>query len=85
MSKGSKNLIFYVIMVAVLGALMYLIIKGGEAQQLEGAITLAADAPHNLAEGFGVFQTLLMHHIHPADLPAVRVVVYEDRATYGHW
>lgn len=63
MSKGSKNLIFYVIMVAVLGALMYLIVKGGEAQQLESAITLTADAPHNLAEGFEVFQSLVMNHI----------------------
>ena len=56
MSKGSKSLAFYLIMVLVLGALMYLIVKEGETQQLDDAIMLATDAPHNLAEGFTVFQ-----------------------------
>lgn len=76
MSKGSKSLAFYLIMVLVLGALMYLIVKEGETQQLDDAIMLAADAPHNLAEGFTVFQELVIHHVQsPLGILLLQIIV----------
>ena len=63
MGKGSKSLIYYVAMLLVFGALMYLITKGGEALEIKDAISLSMDAPNNLAEGFEVFKNLLLLHI----------------------
>ncbi len=63
MGKGSKSLIFYVIMVLVFGALMYFIAREGESQQLDNAILLTTNAPNDLTEGFNVFRNLLFNHI----------------------
>ncbi len=63
MSKATKSLLFYVIMIVVFGGLMYLIVKEGEARQVQEAIAVNTDAPHNLSEGFVVFKNLLLHHI----------------------
>lgn len=63
MSKGTKSIAFYVIMILVFGSLMYLIAKEGERQQLETAITATYDAPKDLGEGFTLFWELMTHHI----------------------
>ena len=63
MSKGTKSIAFYFIMILVFGSLMYLIAKEGERQQIESAITAAYDAPKDLGEGFSLFWELMTHHI----------------------
>ena len=63
MSKGTKSIAFYFIMILFFGSLMYLIAKEGERQQIESAITAAYDAPKDLGEGFSLFWELMTHHI----------------------
>lgn len=63
MSKGSKSIAFYLMMILVFGSLMYFVAKEGESQQLNDAITSVYDAPQNLGEGFALFVKLLTHHI----------------------
>ena len=63
MSRGTKSIAFYLVMIVVFGSLMYFIAKEGESQQLESAITSAYDAPKDLGEGFTVFWELMTHHI----------------------
>lgn len=63
MGKGSKSLIYYLVMLLVFGGLMYFIIKEGEARQIQEAISVSNEAPHDLKEGFFVFKDLLMHHV----------------------
>ena len=63
MSKGTKSIAFYFIMILVFGSLMYLIAKEGERQQIESAITAAYDTPKDLGEGFSLFWELMTHHI----------------------
>lgn len=63
MGKGSRSLIYYLVMLLVFGGLMYFIIKEGEARQIQEAISVSNEAPHNLKDGFWVFKDLLMHHV----------------------
>ena len=63
MGKGSRSLIYYLVMLLVFGGLMYFIIKEGEARQIQEAISVSNEAPHDLKEGFFVFKDLLMHHV----------------------
>lgn len=63
MGKGSRSLIYYLVMLLVFGGLMYFIIKEGEARQIQEAISVSNKAPHDLKEGFFVFKDLLMHHV----------------------
>lgn len=63
MSKGGRSLIYYLVMLLVFGGLMYFIIKEGEARQIQEAVTVANESPHDLKEGFVVFKDLLMHHV----------------------
>lgn len=63
MGKGSRSLIYYLVMLLVFGGLMYFIIKEGEARQIQEAISVSNEAPHDLMEGFFVFKDLLMHHV----------------------
>lgn len=63
MGKGSRSLIYYFVMLLVFGGLMYFIIKEGEARQIQEAISVSNEAPHDLKEGFFVFKDLLMHHV----------------------
>lgn len=63
MGKGSRSLIYYLVMLLVFGWLMYFIIKEGEARQIQEAISVSNEAPHDLKEGFFVFKDLLMHHV----------------------
>ena len=55
MSRGTKSIAFYLVMILVFGSLMYFIAKEGESQQIESAMTSAYDAPKNLSEGFSLF------------------------------
>lgn len=63
MGKGSRSLIYYLVMLLVFGGLMYFIIKEGEVRQIQEAISVSNEAPHDLKEGFFVFKDLLMHHV----------------------
>ena len=63
MGKGSRSLIYYLVMLLVFGGLMYFIIKEGEARQIQEAISVSNEAPHDLKEGFIVFKDLLMYHV----------------------
>lgn len=63
MGKGSRSLIYYLVMLLVFGGLMYFIIKEGEARQIQEAISVSNEAPHDLKKGFFVFKDLLMHHV----------------------
>ncbi len=63
MGKGSRSLIYYLVMLLVFGGLMYFIIKEGEARQIQEAISVSNEAPHDLKEGFFVFKDLLMYHV----------------------
>lgn len=76
MSKGTKNLAFYVIMIVIFGSLMYFIAKKGESHQLDEAITSIYSVPTNLSEGFDVFQHLLLEHIEsPFGILLLQVIV----------
>ena len=56
MSKGTKSIAFYVMIIAVFGSLMYLVVKEGESRQVDHAIRSAQEvAPQNMGEGFLVF------------------------------
>ena len=63
MGKGSRSLIYYLVMLLVFGGLMYFMIKEGEARQIQEAVSVSNEAPHDLKEGFFVFKDLLMHHV----------------------
>lgn len=63
MSRGTKSIAFYLVMILVFGSLMYLIAKEGERHQLESAVTSAYETPKDLVEGFSLFWELMLHHI----------------------
>lgn len=63
MSKGTRSIAFYLMMMIVFGSLMYFIAKEGEGRQLDSAITSVYDAPKNLSDGFVLFYKLLLHHV----------------------
>ncbi len=63
MNKGTKNIVFYLIMVLFFGSLMYLVVKEGERQQIESAALSFYNAPKNLDEGFSLFRGLMTYHI----------------------
>ena len=49
MSKGTKSIAFYVMIIAVFGSLMYLVVKEGESRQVDHAIRSAQEvAPQNM-------------------------------------
>ena len=92
MSKGTKSIAFYLMMILIFGSLMYFIAKEGESQQLENSIASIQNAPSNLEEGFTIFTQLLVFHRNSAFtnhhdiayVPFVRLVIPEDRATHRH-
>ncbi|MDF9830762.1 cation:proton antiporter [Parabacteroides sp. PF5-6] len=63
MSRGKRNVSFYLLMLVVFGSLMYFIAKKGESHQVKEEITSVYDAPANLNEGFDVFIQLILDHI----------------------
>lgn len=76
MSKGTKSLAFYLLMIVVFGSLMYFIVKQGESQQLDGAAVSLSETPSNLGEGLTVFWELLLEHItSPIAILLLQVIV----------
>ena len=76
MSKGTKSIAFYLLMIVVFGSLMFLIAKEGENQQVDSAISSVYEAPNNLEEGFQIFLKLLSHHIEsPIGILLLQVIV----------
>lgn len=63
MSKGTKSITFYLLMILVFGSLMYFIAIEGESQQVDIAIQTTQDVPRNMEEGFFVFWNSMVHHI----------------------
>lgn len=63
MGKTTKNITFYILMIAIFGSLMYFVVKEGESRQLADAVTTLQPAPRNLSEGFDLFVELMHHHI----------------------
>lgn len=63
MSKGTKSLAFYLLMILIFGSLMYFIAKEGESQEMADAAVSMYESPKDLGEGFSLFAQLLQHHI----------------------
>lgn len=63
MTKKTKSLVFYLMMILIFGSLMYFIVKKGESHQMNEVIASAYDSPTNLAEGFDVFLHLFVDNI----------------------
>jgi Kef-type K+ transport system membrane component KefB len=63
MSRGTKSITFYLLMIVVFGSLMYFIAKQGESRQLDEVAASLSDTPDNLGEGLVVFWKLLLEHI----------------------
>lgn len=76
MSRGTRSLTFYLLMVLGFGGLMYLIAKMGEEHQINAAISSVYDTPSNLTEGFHVFLELLLHQIQePMGILLLQIIV----------
>ena len=76
MSKGTKNIVFYIVMIVFFGALMYLIDKGGERHQNVDAVITTTDAPENLLDGFNIFTNLFVEHIQsPFGILLLQIIV----------
>ncbi|PNE24608.1 cation transporter [Tannerella sp. oral taxon 808] len=63
MTKKSKGFLLYALLIVACFVSMYLIIREGQSRQLVTDAASRADAPRNLAEGFGTFLTLVAEHI----------------------
>jgi Kef-type K+ transport system membrane component KefB len=76
MSKGTKNIAFYVTMVLIFGSLMYFLIRKGENHQEASAVTTLCDTPTNLGEGLFVFSRLFLDHIQsPFGILLLQIIV----------
>jgi Kef-type K+ transport system membrane component KefB len=63
MKRGTKDILFYIVMIIIFGSLMYLIVKKGESHQGIEAVTSVHHSPENLHEGLNVFFHLLVEDI----------------------
>ena len=63
MSKGTKSIAFYLMMIIIFGSLMYFIAKEGENREIDLAVQSIEGAPTNMEEGFTVFWDSVTHHI----------------------
>lgn len=63
MSKATKNIAFYLVMILLFGSLMYFIAKEGESREVDLAVQTAQNTPKNMEEGFFVFWDSVTHHI----------------------
>lgn len=76
MSKGTKSLTFYLLMILIFGSLMYFIVQQGESRQLDEVAAPLSDSPDNLGEGFVVFGRLLLENItSPIAILLLQVIV----------
>jgi len=60
--RGTKNIVFYVVMIVLFGALMYIISKEGAHHQ-KSELTTNMAAPQNLLEGLDIFFKIFLSHI----------------------
>jgi len=75
MTRGTKNTIFYLVMIVLFGTLMYIITKEGESHQKVEVVTNIA-APHNLAEGLNIFIKLFVEHLQsPFGILLLQIIV----------
>jgi len=75
MTRGTKNIIFYVFMIALFGVLMYLIAKQGESHQ-KVEIVANTVAPKNLVEGLDIFVKFFVEHIQsPFGILLLQIIV----------
>ena len=63
MSKGTKSIAFYLMMILVFGSLMYFIVKEGESQEVGTVVQTMQNTPRDMGEGFFVFWDSVAHHI----------------------
>ncbi|MDL2255767.1 cation:proton antiporter, partial [Parabacteroides sp. OttesenSCG-928-K15] len=63
MTKGTKGLAFYIVMIIVFGSLMYFIAVKGESHQMDDLMTFNEETPTTLAEGFRLFLHIILEHI----------------------
>ena len=63
MSKGTKSIAFYLMMIIVFGSLMYFIVKEGESQEVGTVVQTMQNTPRDMGEGFFVFWDSVAHHI----------------------
>ncbi len=76
MSRGKKDISFYLLMIAIFGSLMYFIAKKGESHQVDNAIRSVYDIPSNFGEGFDVFIKLIVGHIEsPFGILLLQIIV----------
>ena len=63
MKKGTKDIIFYILMIVIFGALMYTITEKGDSHQKTEVITNTTAAPKDLLEGLHIFTNLFVEEI----------------------
>ncbi len=64
MSKETRGIAFYVLMLLIFGALMYTVTKKGEVHQINTEITSVYDTPKDLGDGFDMFSDIVIKHIY---------------------
>jgi Kef-type K+ transport system membrane component KefB len=76
MSKGRKNIVFYVTIILIFIPLMYFLIREGKSHQKEGIVTSLPDSPTNLVEGLSTFYKLFLDHIQtPFGILLLQIIV----------
>lgn len=64
MSKETRGIAFYILMLIVFGSLMYIVSKNGEVHQVNTEVTSVYDTPKDLGEGFDMFSKIVTKHIY---------------------
>ena len=76
MKRGTKNIVFYISMIVLFGALMYIIAKEGDIHHNTETVTTTVPAPENLLEGLNTFSALLVEHIQsPFGILLLQIIV----------
>ena len=76
MKRGTKNIVFYIFMIVLFGALMYIIAKEGEYHQKTGIVSSANTSPENLKEGLNSFSNLFVEQIQsPFGILLLQIIV----------
>jgi Kef-type K+ transport system membrane component KefB len=75
MSKGTKNIIYYVVMILIFSSLIYFLILKGESLQGKNTIS-SGEGPVNLSEGLSAFYKLFIDHVQsPFGILLLQVIV----------
>ena len=76
MKSGTKNIIFYIVLIVLFGSLMYVIVKKGEHHQKIEVVTTTISAPENLMEGLNMFNKLFVEHVQsPFGILLLQIIV----------